>query len=68
MKKNEVWVVTGKSESSDDYGPFVFKTKPSAAKLKELIWEEMDGGDDGDGPGSYGSYTYINVEKCEIRD
>ena len=34
---NYVWVVTMKSESGDDYGPFCFLNKPSKQRIKDLI-------------------------------
>jgi hypothetical protein len=62
----KVWVVTGESESSDHYGPFVLSEKPSEAKLKEICehcdWPEGEN----DGPGDFGSYTYLTVTECEI--
>lgn len=64
-KQNTVWVVTGHSESGDDYGPMVYKNKPSDKTLKDLC-ESWDAGD-WDGPGDYDSYVHLNVEECEIK-
>ena len=60
-----VFVVTGKSESGDSYGPYVYKTKPSDKVLKELV-KGLDYGE-GDGPGDYGSYVYLSVDERVIR-
>lgn len=61
----KVWVVTGDSESGDDYGPFVFSKKPSKEKLRKLCEEHCDWGE-GDGPGNFGSYTYLTTTACEV--
>jgi hypothetical protein len=63
--KMKIWVVTGDSESSDHYGPFVFSKKPSKELLKKIAFD-CDGDDEEDGPGNYGSYVYLTVEKIEI--
>jgi len=63
--KSEVWVVTGHSESGDDYGPEVYSNEPSKEILKNLVggWDagEWDGG------GYCGSYVYLKIEKCKIK-
>lgn len=60
-KSNTVWVVTGKSESGDHYGPWVLSVEPNKNKLKEIC-ELCDWPDDEeDGPGVFGSYTYLTV-------
>ena len=61
----KVWVVTGESESSDHYGPFVLSKEPTEAKLREIC-ENCDWSEDGDGPGDFGSYTYLNVTECIV--
>ena len=62
----KVWVVTGESESSDKYGPFVFSKKPNKAKLKEICKQCDWPDDDDDGPGDFGSYTTLKVTECEV--
>lgn len=61
-----VFVVTGKSESGDSYGPVVFNGKPTDKILQQLC-EAWDFGD-GDGPGAYGSFVHLSVDKCTVRD
>ena len=61
MTMRSVWVVTGKSESGDDYGPWVFKTKPSQKRLKKLLREEAPGEWEEDGPGDFGSYVHLST-------
>lgn len=63
--QNKVWVVTGHSESGDDYGPVVYVKKPDDKVLKALVgsWDA----DDWDGPGDYGSYVHLEIEECEVR-
>ena len=59
----KVWVVSAKSESGDDYGPWVFKTPPSTEKLEAFLREECSGDfpepDEDEGPGDYGSYIHV---------
>jgi hypothetical protein len=74
-KKSFVWVVTAKSESSDDYGPWVFAKKPTDEELKAFCEKECpgefeccDGEDEMDGPGEWGSYLHISGPvKLEVR-
>jgi hypothetical protein len=60
----KVWVVTGKSESGDDYGPFILSKKPTKAKLKEICRRCDWDGDDG--PGDFGSHTYLTTTECTV--
>lgn len=62
--KITVWVVSGKSESCDDYGPVVYSKKPSHKILKALC-EDWDAGE-WDGPGDYDSYVHLDVNECEV--
>ncbi len=64
-KPTTVHVVTGHSESGDDYGPTVFAKKPTDTVLKELV-QGWDFGE-GDGPGDYGSYVHLSVKACEVQ-
>lgn len=62
-----VWVVTGESESADDYGPFVLSKKPTKKVLRKICKERCDWPEgENDGPGSFGSYTYLTVTECEV--
>lgn len=60
-----VWVVTGNSESGDRYGPFVLSKKPNDKKLKEIC-KQCDWPDDTEGPGDFGSYTHLTINKCMV--
>ena len=66
-KATKVFVVTGHSESGDDYGPEVFTKKPSKSQLKKLA-HDWDGDEDEDGPGHYGSYVYLEVSERDVKD
>jgi hypothetical protein len=61
----KLWVVTGESESDDNYGPLVFSRKPTDEKLEKIafVW---DGDDEKEGPGNYGSYVYLEVDEVEL--
>ena len=63
--KKKVWVVTGQSESGDDYGPEVYLEKPSEKILKNLV-EGWDAGE-WDGPGYQGSYVHLKIEERETK-
>lgn len=63
----KVWVVTGESESGDHYGPFVLSKKPDQKKLKEICKNHCDWQEGRtDGPGDFGSYTYLTVTPCVV--
>lgn len=64
MNKQTVFVVIGKSESGDSYGPYVYAKKPSDKVLEALV-KELDYGE-GNGPGDYGSYVYLSVDKATV--
>ncbi|MGY5795172.1 hypothetical protein ACXHXM_34015 len=50
----QVWVMTGSTESGDDYGPYVFADKPSEAQMQELLKRDMPFEfEDADGPWGY---------------
>ena len=62
----KVWVVIGSSESGDRYGPFVLSKKPTEKKLREICKEHCDWSEDEDGPGDFGSHTYLSNTQCEV--
>lgn len=62
----KVWVVTGESESTDDYGPFVFSRKPSRSMLRKLAFDCDGNENDPSGPGDFGSYTYLTTRQVEV--
>lgn len=65
----EVVVVTGHSESGDDYGPWVFDKKPSDEFMKAWLKEFAPGDfdeDEEEGPGDYGSYVHLSYHNCTI--
>jgi len=64
--KQKVWIVTGKSESGDSYGPLAYDKKPSKAVLKRLAFS-WDAGEGSDGPGDFGSYVYLDVTQVEVQ-
>ena len=57
----KVWILIVSSESGDDYGPYLFKDKPSSKKVEEFLREECpdEFPEDEDGPGDFGSYLYV---------
>lgn len=61
----KVFVVLGKSESSDEYVA-VFQKKPTKVQLG-VIANLWDGGEGHDGPGYAGSYVHIEVSEQEVR-
>lgn len=66
--KPKVWVVTAKSESGDDYGPWVFSSRPTEATLKKLVRAQGEDGEDCDGPGVFGSYLHLSKPvEVEVR-
>lgn len=62
--KKTVWIVTGKSESGDDYGVYVFGKKPTERQLKDIC--ENDAGE-WDGPGYLGSYIHLTISEETVR-
>jgi hypothetical protein len=59
-----IWVVTGKSESGDEYVA-AYKKHPTAAQLSDLV-HSWDGDDEREGPGHDGSYIYISIIECNL--
>lgn len=65
--KKYVWVVTAHSESGDHFGPETFHSKPTTKQLKALCADWDNGDDEWNGPGDYGSYCYLSVDKSEVK-
>lgn len=61
----KVWVITGHSESGDDFGPEVFSEKPPE-KLQKALAHSWDGDDAFEGPGSFGSFVYLTVTEAKV--
>lgn len=59
------WVVTGVSESSDHYGPYILSKKPTSDQLKRIALG-CDSNDELDGPGDFGSYIYLKIAQCVV--
>jgi hypothetical protein len=66
MPAKTVWVVTGNSESGDEFGPITFRNKPTQKVLKQLAYD-WDGTEEQDGPGDYGSYVFLKVRETLIK-
>lgn len=73
----KIVVITGKSESGDDYGPWLFTSQPNEKQLKNFLRQVAEGefvdgveteDDDEAGPGVYGSYLHIEIHECNIDD
>ena len=67
-----VTVITAKSESCDDYGPWVFETRPTDEQLEAFLREhaagEFEENEDGefDGPGIFGSYLHVEIHERNV--
>ncbi len=66
MTKEKLWSVTAESESGDDYGPYLYRSKPTEEELTKLA-KELDYGE-GDGPGYAGSYVYFDIKEVDIKE
>ena len=68
----DVTVIIGKSESGDDYGPWVFYNTPSEKELEVFLREECVGEfpeeNEDEGPGIFGSYLYVSIHEIEVLD
>ena len=38
-----IWVFTGRTESGDDVGPYLFDFEPTTEELQELLMDELPG-------------------------
>lgn len=64
-----VCVITGHSESGDDYGPWVFDKKPDDEFLKKFLAEHAPGEyppSEDDGPGIFGTELHLRFLACTI--
>ncbi len=65
-----VWVIMGKSESCDHYGPDVWAREPTSKELDEWAHKRdglQTGSENKDGPGRDGSWIYVTVTKQKIK-
>lgn len=66
----KVYVTTAKSESGDDYGPFVFSAAPSMAQV-EAFWRKeapQEFTEENDGPSDWGSYLTHYIAEVDLLD
>lgn len=61
----KVWMLTGHSESGDNFGPVTFQNKPTQKLLRQMAYD-WDGTPEGNGPGDYGSYVFLNLNEVTI--
>lgn len=66
MNEENVWVVTGTSESGDDYGPEIYKFEPTDDVLRALVFEWDGDAESPNGPGDYGSYVYLDTQRLRV--
>lgn len=65
----KITVVLVKSESGDDYGPYLFSSKPTDKYLEEFLRKECPDEFccEGDcGPGTWGSYLHVSIKSAAI--
>lgn len=65
---SEVWLITGKSESGDDYGPEVVRQKPTRAELLELAFSWDGDLENPNGVGDYGSEVHMSVQLVRVEE
>lgn len=64
--KAKMYIINADTESGDHYHPYeVLYKKPTEEDL-ERIAHEVDGDEDREGPGHYGSYAYLTVEEEDL--
>lgn len=61
--EDPIWIVTGHSESGDDYGPKRYDHEPTQEDLRNFIKNETGEELDCDGPGDFDSYVHLKVDK-----
>ena len=62
-KQAPIWIVSGHSESGDDYGPKRYDHEPTKKDLEDFIKNETPEELNCDGPGDFGSCVYLEVNK-----
>jgi hypothetical protein len=64
-------ILTVKSESGDDYGPFLFKKKLTDKQLLKFLQKECPGDcvvdEEDEGPGFMGTYLHVQWSTDKIR-
>lgn len=63
--KSKFWIITGNSESGDEYGPELYDHEPTRKEKRDFIestGEELDC----DGPGAFGSYVHLKVKETHV--
>lgn len=63
MAKKPIWIITGKSESGDDYGPKRYDHNPTKEDKKNFILKETPEEINAGGEGDFGSYVSLEVNK-----
>jgi len=64
---SEIWVLSATSESGDDYGPWVFSSRPHEDQIEEFLREQCPSEWEDEGPGFRESYLHINLIKTELQ-
>lgn len=65
QKKEVVWVVLGRSERGDNFGPIVFAHDPTQLELRNFVrstGEELDV----DGEGRFGSNVFLDITEQKV--
>lgn len=58
-----IWIISGYSESGDDYGPKRYDHEPTKQDMKDFIANETPEELDIGGPGDFNSYVHLDVTK-----
>ncbi len=58
-----IWIIRAKSESGDSYGMRKYDHEPTEADKRDYILTVTPEEINMDGPGDFGSYVYLTVEK-----
>lgn len=66
MSKEQVWIITGTSESGNDYGPVASNRDPSETDLKRLVFRWDGDINNPTGPGAYGSNVHVSIQVVDI--
>jgi hypothetical protein len=62
-KESPIWIIKGDSESGDHYKSKRYNHKPTKQDKKDYILNETPEEINIDGPGDFGSYVYLKIEK-----